>query len=404
MLHHHRITGALAIAAALFAGTATAPFAGTASAQDIKIGFNGDQSATAVAELGTAGRWGFEMAIEDINKAGGVLGRKLVGVIRDDLGTPPKSIQNVTELIDNEGVVAIVGPTNSGNALAFMHIPQQKKIPTIVPIATATEVTARYAKQAQNYLFRISMVDREQYALIVAYAVKATKSGKIAVMGDTTGYGQGAIKDSTELLALHGLQPSAVEKFGPKDTDMTSQLAKVRDSGADVVIIGALADATAHTLKSMDKMGWHPVTVSSWGNQSSVLPRTAGQKLAEQLILTASTTEDSNPRAKSLGERIRKNYPTMTTFACAAQAYDSVLLLAAAIKAAGTTDGEKVAVALEGVTGVQGIVKTYDKPFSKTDHEGLTVADFYLARWKGPIVGRYEDAITKAFKPADFKK
>lgn len=396
MLHHHRITGALAIAAALFAGMACA--------QDIKIGFNGDQSATAVAELGTAGRWGFEMAIEDINKAGGVLGRKLVGVIRDDLGTPPKSIQNMTELIDNEGVAAIVGPTNSGNALAFMHLPQQKKIPVIVPIATATEVTTRYAKQPQNFLFRISMVDREQVALIVAYAVKASRTKKIAIIADTTGYGQGGIKDATEVLALHGVQPVAVEKFGPKDTDMTSQLAKIRESGADVVIVYAIADGTAHTLKSMDKIGWLPITLSTWGSQSSVLPRTAGQKLAEHLILTASTTEDSNARAKSLGERIRKNYPTMTTFACAAQAYDSVLLLAAAIKAAGTTDGEKVAAALEGVTGVQGIVKTYDKPFSKTDHEGLTVADFYLARWKGPLVGRYEDAITKAFKPADFRK
>jgi branched-chain amino acid transport system substrate-binding protein len=396
MRHHHRITGALAIATALFAGAA--------AAQDIKIGFNGDQSATAVAELGTAGRWGFEMAIEDINKAGGVLGRKLVGVIRDDLGTPPKSIQNVTELIDNEGVVAIVGPTNSGNALAFMHLPQQKRIPVVVPIATATEVTLRYAKQPQNYLFRISMVDREQIALLAAYAVKVSRNGKIAIIGDTTGYGQGALKDAAEVLALHGVPPVAVEKFGPKDTDMTSQLAKMRGAGADVVIVFGIADGNAHTLKSMDKIGWLPITLGTWGNQSSVLPRTAGQKLAEHMILTASTTEDSNARAKSLGERIRRHYPTMTTFACAAQAYDSVLLLAAAIRAAGTTDGAKVAAALEGVTGVQGIVKTYDRPFSKTDHEGLTVADFYLARWKGGMVTRYEDEISKSFKPADFKK
>ena len=396
MKHLHRIAGALALAAGLSTGTA--------AAQDIKIGFNGDQSATGVAELGTAGRWGFEMAIEDINKAGGVLGRKLVGVIRDDLGTPPKSIQNVTELIDSEGVVAIVGPTNSGNALAFMHIPQQKKIPTIVPIATATEVTVRYAKQPQNYLFRISMVDREQIALLAAYAVKVTKARKIALIGDTTGYGQGALKDAAEVLGLHGLTPVAVEKFGPKDTDMTSQLAKMRDAGADVVMVFGIADGNAHTLKSMDKIGWLPITLGTWGNQSSVLPRTAGQKLAEHMILTASTTEDSNARAKSLGERIRKHYPTMTTFACAAQAYDSVMLLTAAFKAAGTTDGEKVAAALESANGVPGIIKTYDRPFSKTDHEGLTVADFYLARWKGGAVVRYEDAITKAFKPADFKK
>ena len=236
------------------------------------------------------------------------------------------------------------------------------------------------------------------------YAVKASKTGKIAIMADTTGYGQGGIKDATDILALHGVKPVAVEKFGPKDTDMTSQLTKIKAAGADVVIIYAIADGAAHTLRSMEKIDYMPIALGTWGNLSSVLPRIAGNKLADHLILAASTTEDSNPRAKSLGERVRKNYPTMTTFACAAQAYDSVMLLAAAIKLAGTTDGEKVAAALEQVKGVQGIIKTYDKPFSKTDHEGLSVSDFYLARWQGPNVVRFQDAVTKAFTPADFKK
>jgi branched-chain amino acid transport system substrate-binding protein len=396
MMLKHRIATMLAVGAAL---TAT-----SAWAQDIKIGYNADQSATAVAELGTAGRWGFEMAIEDINKAGGVLGRKLVGVIRDDLGAPPKSIQNMTELIDNEKVVSVVGPANSGNALAWLHIPQQRKIPVVVPIGTATEITTRYQKEPLNYLFRVSMVDREQVALLGAYAAKASKTKKIAIMADTTGYGQGGIKDATEILALHGITPVAVEKFGPKDTDMTSQLTKIRAAGADAVIIYAIADGAANVLRSMDKINYMPIALGTWGNLSSVLPKIAGSKLADHLILAASTTEDSNPRAKSLGERIRKVYPTMTTFACAAQAYDSVMLLAAAMKAAGTTDGEKVATALEQVSGVQGIIKTYDKPFSKTDHEGLSVADFYLARWNGPTVIRYEDAVTKALTPADLKK
>src|SRR3954471_11596057 len=109
----------IALAAAGALGTAMA------QAQDIRIGFNADQSGTAAAELGLAARHGFELAIEDINKAGGVLGRKLVPVVRDDTGAPPKSIQNMTELIDNEKVVAVIGPTNSGNALAWLHIPQQ---------------------------------------------------------------------------------------------------------------------------------------------------------------------------------------------------------------------------------------------------------------------------------------
>ncbi len=388
------------------AAQAIALFLGAASvqAQDIKIGYNADQSASGVAELGTAGRWAFEAAIEDINKAGGILGRKVVGVIRDDLGAPPKSIQNMTELIDNEKVDAVVGPANSGNALAWLHIPQQRKIPVVVPIATGTEITTRYAKEPQNYLFRVSMVDREQIALLAAYAVKASKGQKIAILADSTGYGQGGIKDATEVLALHNVKPIIVEKYGPKDTDMTSQLTKIREAGADTVIVYGIADGTAHVLRSMEKINYLPVTLGTWGNLSSLLPRIAGNKLAEHLILAASTTEDSNARTKALGERVRKNFPTLTTFPCSAQAYDSVMLIAAAMKQAKSTDGEKVAAALEQVSGVQGVIKTYDKPFSKTNHEGLNVADFYLARWKGPTVIRYEDSFTKAITPADLKK
>ncbi len=388
-----------------FAAVSFALTLGAANAQDIKIGYTADQSASGVAELGIAGRWAFEAAIEDLNKAGGILGRKVVGVVRDDLGTPPKAIQNVTELIDNEKVDAIVGPANSGNALAWLHLPQQKKIPVVVPIATATEITTRYAKEPQNYLFRVSMVDREQVALLGAYAAKASKEKKIAILADSTGYGQGGTKDATEILALHGIKPVAVEKYGPKDTDMTSQLQKIRSAGADTVIIYGIADGAANVLRSMEKINYLPITLGTWGNLSSLLPRLAGAKMADHLILAASTTEDSNAQTRSLGERVRKNFPTLTTFPCSAQAYDSVMLLAAAMKAAGTTDGEKVAAAMERIDGVKGVIKTYDKPFSKTDHEGLSVADFYLAKWKnGTTVVRYEDAFTKALTPADLKK
>ena len=377
---------------------------GAAQAQDIKFGYNADQSAGGTAELGIAGRWGFEAAIEDINKAGGLLGRKVVGVIRDDLGTPPKSIQNMTELIDNEKVVGVIGPGNSGNALAWLHIPQQRKVPVVVPIATATEITTRYANEAQNYLFRVSMVDREQVALLAAYAVKASKNHKIAIIADSTGYGQAGIKDVTEILAKHGITPVAIEKFGPKDTDITSQLTKIKATGADTVIVYAIADGSANVAKSMEKINYMPTALTTWGSLSSLYYRMTGPKLSEHMILAASTTEDSNARAKSLGERVRKNFPTMTTFACAAQSYDSTLLLAAAIKLAGTTDGEKVAAALEKVTGVEGVIKTYNTPFTKANHEGLSVEDFYLARWKDGAAGRYEDQYTKAITPADLKK
>ena len=124
---------------------------------------------------GQAATLGLQAAIDDVNKAGGVLGRKLTLVIRDDLSQPPKSIQNMSDLIDNEKVVAVFGPTNSGNALAWKHIPTQKKIPVIGTVGSATAITYPVSAGAENYMFRVSMVDRDQVAGLMAY-VKRTKT------------------------------------------------------------------------------------------------------------------------------------------------------------------------------------------------------------------------------------
>ncbi|MBI5257859.1 MAG: ABC transporter substrate-binding protein [Burkholderiales bacterium] len=402
MTHLARRTLLATAALAALATLATTP---ARAADDIKVGFNADQSGTGAAELGVAARHGFELAIEDINKAGGLLGRKLVGLVRDDTGQPPKSIQNMTELIDSEKVAAVIGPTNSGNALAWLHIPQQKMVPVIVPVATATGITKRYEAEAQNYIFRVSMVDREQVALLLAYAVKASKGKKIAFITDSTGFGQQGLKDLNEVLAMHGLKPVATEKFGPKDTDMTSQLAKIRDAGADTLVVYGLADANAQLLRSMEKVDYFPTTLGTWGNMSTPLLNIAGKKLSEHIIFATSTAEDSSPRAAALAARVRERYPTMATFVAAAQAYDSVLLLASAIKKAGGTEGPKVAAALQdGLPDTQGIVKLYRKPFSKENHEALGVSDFHLARWKDGRVTAFRDDIAKAIVVADLKK
>jgi branched-chain amino acid transport system substrate-binding protein len=371
---------------------------------EIKIGYNADQSASGAAELGLSGLYGFQAAIDDLNAQGGVLGRKVVGVVRDDAGAPPKSIQNMNELIDNEKVAAVVGPTNSGNALAWLHIPQQKKVPVISHVATATDITARYAKEPQNYIFRVSMVDREQLALLAAYAVKASKSKNVAIIADTTGYGQAATKDLQEILTLHGIKPVGIEKFGPKDTDMTSQLAKLKAAGADMIITGSLADATAQVLKSMEKMDYYPGLLSTWGSINTPLVNIAGPKLAEKTIFAASTTEDASDRAAALHKRLVAKHPNMPAFVSAAQGYDAVMLIAAAIKQAGGTDGPKLQAALENLGAVQGIIKKYEKPFGKEQHEALGVADFHLAQWKDGRVVKLDDAVVKGLTAADLKR
>ncbi len=375
-----------------------------ASAQEIKIGYNSDMSAGGSAEFGLSGLYGLEQAADDINASGGLLGRKVVIVARDDTAQPPKAIQNTSELIDNEHVSAIFGGANSGTVLAWMHIPQQKQIPLMSPIATATEITKRYQKTDKNYVFRISMVDREQIALLLAYAMRASADKKIAFLVDSTGYGQQALKDLREVIAMHGVSPVAEEKFGPRDTDMTSQLNKIRSAGADTVIVIGLADANAQVLRSMEKISYFPVTLGSWANINTPLNSIAGKDLAGKIIFTASVTPDSTPKAEDLYKKLIAKHPNMPTFITAAQAYDNLMVLAQAIRQAGSTDGPKVQAALENLAPVDGVIKTYNKPFDAQNHEGMSVTDFRLAKWQDGNIITYTDAITRTIQPSDLKR
>lgn len=387
----------LLLSAALLGASAAA------MADDIKIGFNSDMSATGSADFGISALAGARQAAEELNAAGGVLGKKVVIVERDDVGAPPKAIQNTNELVDNVKVNAMLGGVNSGNMLAWLHIVQQKKIPTISPVATATDITGRYAKTPPNYVFRVSMRDRDQIALLAAYAARASKNGKVAIIADTTGYGQQGAKDALEILALHKITPVANEKFGPKDTDMSSQLNKIKASGADTLIVYALADSNAHVMRSLEKISYFPTTLASWANLSSPFLRIAGPELAAKMIFTASITEDSSPESKALYDTLMKGNGRVPTYVMAAQAYDSVKLIAAAMEQAKSTDGAAVQAALQQLGSAKGVIKTYQQPFTADNHEALSVKDFRLVRWIDGKVVTVDDEFTRAIKPEDLK-
>jgi len=395
--HFPKSMQALLLSAALMSAS------GAALADDIKIGFNSDMSATGSADFGISALAGARQAADDLNAAGGVLGKKVVIVERDDVGAPPKAIQNTNELVDNIKVNAMLGGVNSGNMLAWLHIVQQKKIPTISPVATATDITGRYAKTPPNYVFRVSMRDRDQIALLAAYAARANKSGKVAIIADTTGYGQQGAKDALEILALHKITPVANEKFGPKDTDMSSQLNKIKASGADTLIVYALADSNAHVMRSLEKINYFPTTLASWANLSSPFLRIAGPELAGKMIFTASITEDSSKESKALYDTLMKRDGRVPTYVMAAQAYDSVKLIAAAMEQAKSTDGPAVQAALQQLSQAQGVIKAYQQPFSVDNHEALSVKDFRLVRWIDGKVVTVDDDVTRAIKPEDLK-
>jgi branched-chain amino acid transport system substrate-binding protein len=377
---------------------------GAAQAQDIKLGFNGDLSASPSAQSGKAGVIGIQAAIDDINAAGGVLGRKLTLVVRDDQSQPPKSIQNMSDLIDNEKVVAVFGPTNSGNALAWKHIPNQKKVVSMGMIGSGTAITHATAPGAENYMFRISMVDREQVAGLVAYAKKSGTT-KIGLMGETTGYGQGGLKDLEEISKLHGLTPLATEKFAVSDTDMTSQLNKMKAAGVDTILVWAQGTPTGQLVRSMEKINYFPTMLSSWAADNITFFDAAGKTLASKPLFMRTLVNPTTPAQQKLYDRTVGQLAAPSAFPFVIHGYDAVQLVAAAIKQAGGTDGSKMREALENLSApVQGVKKTYVKPFSKDQHEALTAADLAFVKWEGDKLVPHTDAIVKSLTAADFKR
>ncbi|PUE20518.1 branched-chain amino acid ABC transporter substrate-binding protein [Limnohabitans sp. MMS-10A-160] len=372
------------------------------AAQEIKLGFNGDLSASPSAQSGAAGVLGIQAAIEDINAAGGINGRKLTLVIRDDQSQPPKSIQNMSDLIDNEKVVAVFGPTNSGNAMAWKHIPNQKKVVSMGMIGGGTDITKNTG--GDNYMFRVSMVDREQVAGIIAYAQKAGYK-KVGLLTETTGYGAGGLKDMQEIGKLHGIDVSVTEKFAVADTDMTSQLNKMKAAGVDAVAVWAQGTPTGQLMRSMEKINYFPPVLSSWAADNITFHDAAGKTLAEKPIFMRTMVDPSTPKQKQLFERTKAKLAAASAFPFVVHGYDAVQLIAASIRQAGSTDGEKMRAALEDLKEpVAGAMKSYSKPFSKLQHEALTAADFAFVKWNAGKLVQVTDPVIKSLTTADFKR
>jgi branched-chain amino acid transport system substrate-binding protein len=394
---------ALAAAALLPASRLLARDA-AAQGAEIRFGFNGDLAASPSAQSGQAAVLGIQTALEEVNAAGGVLGRRLALVIRDDLSQPPKSIQNMSDLIDSERVVAVFGPTNSGNALAWRHIPNQKRVPVMGCIGSATDITRPVSAGADNYMFRVSMVDRTQVVALMAYVKKSPNARRVGFLSETTGYGQGGLKDMTEVAAAQGITPVANEKFNVGDTDMTSQLQKLRAANVDTAVVWAQGTPIGQLLRSMDKIGYFPTLISCWAADNQSFFNAAGPQLAERTFFLRTISEDRTPRQQAFMDRIAARLPTPSAFSFAVHGYDAAMLVARAVAQAGTTEGPKLREALEDLRQpYEGVLKTYTRPFSRTEREAIGAADLRWTRWQDGKLVAYADEVTRGMAEGDFR-
>lgn len=375
--------------------------AGMAMAADpIKIGVSGPFTGGS-SSMGVSMRDGVRLATEEINKSGGVLGRKLVLVERDDEAKNERGVQIAQELINKEKVAATVGFINTGVSLASQRFYQEAKIPVMNNVATGSLVTHQFDDQPDNYIFRNAAHDSIQAPMIVEEAITRRGFKKVAILADSTNYGQLGREDLEKALALKGIKPVAVEKFNIKDVDMTAQLLKAKEAGAEAILTYGIGPELAQIANGMTKLGWKVPMVGSWTLSmanyiDNAGPGGEGARMPQTFIQQATTPK----RTAFINNYLKTFKPKndrIDSPVSAAQGYDSVYLLAAAIKQAGTTDGPKVKVALEDLkTPVDGVVTSYNKPFSKTDHEAITA--------NIPVIGEVKGQHVVYAYPEDQKK
>ena len=358
----------------------------TLAQQTVKIGLSGPFTGGSAA-MGVSMRDGVKLAVSEINKAGGVNGKPIQLIERDDEAKNELGVQIAQELINKEQVVATVGYINTGVSLASQRFYQEAEIPVMNNVATGTLVTKQFLppEHKANYIFRNSANDTIQSNMI-ADVVKKNGYTKIAIIADSTNYGQLGRADLEKALADRGIKPVAVEKFNIGDTDMTAQALRAKEAGADVVLTYAIGPELAQTVNAVVKLGWKVPVMGSWTLSMASFIDSAGANSEGVMMPQTFIQSPSTPKRKAFIEAYQAAYKVdrIPSPVSAAQGYDSMLLLAAAINQAKSTDGKKIREALENLsTTVEGVVSTYDRPFSATDHEAITANIPVLGTVKG---------------------
>ncbi|HYL31736.1 MAG TPA: ABC transporter substrate-binding protein [Stellaceae bacterium] len=348
------------------------------AADPIRIGVDGPFTGGS-APMGIDMLRGVELAADEINKAGGILGRPLVLVKRDDQANNERGAQIANEFTDNHRVDAAVGYINTGVALAAIPYFEEAHIPVVLSVTTGSVLTRQFAppEYAENYVFRVSCSTALEVEKI-AEIVKARGYQKISIFADTTAYGQVGRHDLIQALAAQGIAPVSNEKFNIGDTDMTAQLRRAREAGADVVLTYGIGPELAAIANDRAKIGWMAPMIGSWTLSMSNFIDAAGVNGNGTVMPQTFIEQGDTPKRAAFIQAFHAAYKVtrMDSPPSAAQGYDSLYLLAAAIRQAGTVDGPKVRAALDNLHDkVEGIVQIYNHPFNPTNHEAVGAND-----------------------------
>jgi branched-chain amino acid transport system substrate-binding protein len=337
---------------------------------------------------GEAIKRGLTVALDEINARGGVLGgRKIELVIRDEEGNPAKGVTAARDVIEREKAVAVFGGLHSPVGLAMMPVFHELKVPYVGTWAAATNITRN--GRTPNFMFRVSANDDIVDHFLAKHVTEKLAGKKPGVILENTPWGESNQAGLTKWFAKMNVQPVGIEKFNWNDPDMSPQLLRLRNGGADALVMVANAPEGAQVVKSRAKIGWNVPTVSHWGISGGRFAELTGE-LSESVVFVQ--TYSFFGKQSDVGERViaalkskygLKGPEDILAPVGTANAYDAMHLLALAIEKAGAADGAKIRDALENLGDYRGLIKTYKRPFSPEEHDALTERDYILVTWKG---------------------
>ncbi len=367
----------LVTAAAIALGTGLSAFA----ADPIKIGSVLSVTGPA-AFLGDPELKTMQLYIEKINKEGGVLGRQLQLVHYDDGSDASKANGFAKRLIDDDKVDIIVGGTTTGSTMSMAPLVEKAEIP-FISLAGAVVIV----EPVKKWIFKTPHTDR-MAAEKVFEDMKKRNLTKVALLSETSGFGASGKKETEAMAAKMGITLVANETYGPKDTDMTPQLTKIKNTaGVQAVFVFGLGQGPALVNKNYKQLGitlplYHAHGVASEEFIKLSGPAAEGVRLPAAALLVADKLAANDPQ-KAVTTGYRKAYndrfkEDVSTFG--GHAYDGLMIATDAFKRAGSTDKAKVRDAIEATKGYIGTGGKVN--MSPTDHMGLDLSAFRMLEIK----------------------
>ncbi len=362
-----------------------AMFAGAQAAEPpIKVGLVAALSGQS-AKSGEALTRGLTMAINEVNASGGVLGRPLELVRRDDESNPSKGILAARELVQREKVAVLFGGLDTPVSLAIVPLVNQMKVPFMGIWAAGTKITENGA--ADNYVFRVSAVDELVDEALVKYGVDRgmKKPGMILINNPWGESNEAGLKRALE---KRGMANAGVERIQDSDLDVVPQLTRLKNAGADTLLLVGNVSPSAQVVKSLDRMGWDVPVVSHWGPAGGRFGELAGPNASRvHFIQTYVFTEHNSAKGDALLAALKTAYPQIKTLADVtpavgiANAYDGLHLAAQAIQKAGSTDGKAIRDGFYAISDYDGLIKQYKQPFTPAKHDALGPDDYLFTHF-----------------------